>query len=115
MSQPEPLDYATVRPTSGAAIAALVVGLCSGPVGIAVALIGIDSSLDDSTKQSIALFGLVVCHAISLAFSLFVYSRLVHSDGLRGRKLAMGGVIATLGWAVTIVIIIFCLLSIGGA
>jgi len=111
MSQPEPFDYATVRPTSGAAIAALVVGLCSGPVGLGVAWIGAYNSLGEGTKENIALFALVFCHAMSLAFSLFVYKRLVRSDGLRGRKLAMGGIIATLGWAVTILIFLFYVLS----
>src|ERR1700733_987321 len=75
VSEPKPLDYyyAKPRPWSGAAIAALIVGLCSGPASLWIAGIETSNHLDQSTKDIIVWTALVVCHAASLVFSASIY------------------------------------------
>ncbi|MGA2440993.1 MAG: hypothetical protein ABSH08_08545 [Tepidisphaeraceae bacterium] len=108
MNGPIPLDYAKghygpVRPFSIAAIIAFIVGLISGPAGIALALLGQSNNFAESTKETIGEIALIVCQGAALAFAAFVYIRLRRPDRPRGRGLAMGGIIAAFLWAILIV------------
>src|ERR1700677_2922655 len=86
MKQLVALEYQKARPPwSGAVIAALTVGLCSGPViwgiicfqdlGYAVEIVG-----------DLITF---VCGFVSIVFCAFVYMRLERPGSRRGRSLAM--------------------------
>jgi uncharacterized membrane protein len=80
-----------------------VLGLSGGPVGLPIAL-GVGRCCD-----SIAFFSLILiaCLLASFVFSVGTYGWLRYQrKDLRGRGLAMGGIIATVAWAIAIVLLI---------
>jgi len=94
-----PLEYGKGRgPWSGAAIAALSVGLCSGP--LAVWIIWHEDA--GYAIQPLGDMTMAACGLISILFCSFVYVRLGRPESRRGRGLAMAGIIATVLWALTV-------------
>jgi uncharacterized BrkB/YihY/UPF0761 family membrane protein len=94
------------RQSSAAAVAGLVGGLCSGPAGIAIGLFG----QRYGESRVFAFCGLVVLPLVGLTFSIFVYWWLRSSENLSGRKLALCGIVAAVGWIVLIIIVALSIL-----
>jgi hypothetical protein len=102
--------YGKPRSLNREAIVALAVGLCSGPVSVSLvwlaALIGLLNTWPD-----VGILLLVVGHAGALWFCVSVYHKLKDSDAQHGRGLALGGIIATIVWAVGIILFIAFILN----
>jgi uncharacterized integral membrane protein len=104
MSEPVPLDYAEGRRTwSAPAIAAIVLGVCSGPIVVVlVRLSGI--------AYGISIVGSAIAGTIGVAvaaYCIWAYRRARCQPRMRGRSLALIGLAATTLWAVGL-IALFC-------
>jgi hypothetical protein len=98
MEEPVVLEYGgsrVERPLCRRALVAFVMGLCSGPMALGVACLigGLGAPIE------LALLMLIVCHLAPILFSarVLVWMKHRHED-MRGRDLAIGGGVATLGW-----------------
>jgi hypothetical protein len=106
MSQPTPVDYGhggENRRFSRAAIVALLVGLFCGPaaVGVVVILWERPPFLLGVTGGAVVL---VISHLASIAFSASIFFSLKRPGRRRGTYLALIGLLATLGWAIALIL-----------
>jgi Kef-type K+ transport system membrane component KefB len=115
MSRPTSLDYGTGRAISGAAIVALIIGLCCGPVTIGIAMILADYPPHLVGTAGEVLFVLAICPVASFAFSAYVFFRLNRPESPRGQYVALVGIIATLGWVIALIVYVlnYCELPFG--
>lgn len=110
MEKHVPLDYRgfqqdlpRLRLFSKRCIAALIAGLVSGPVGVGAAYV---VALATET-EFLGLFLLIASHLAAIEFCLRTLTWMKHrQQDLRGRGLAIGGIVATLAW----IFVEFCLL-----
>ncbi len=91
-------------PFSGSAIAALTVGLCSGPVTLLIARFGLMPDFGYGAFM-MGQFLAVILGLIAFINCAIIHVRLGEPQNGRGRSLALVGMLASIGWAVTIIVL----------
>ena len=103
MNLVRPLDYATPAaslPLDRSAVTSLIVGIFSGPVGVGMAAVAVSNGNPEPAKEWSALASFLVCFLGSLLVGIWAYRRTSKAGDLRGRRLAVAGIVLTCSWQV---------------
>ncbi len=106
MTSPNPLDYANPlydkpRPISGAAVFALIAGLCTGSIWLVLAYLPMMAC--GFAALDVGEIIVAICGVVLAAYCGFTFFQLGNPQSPRGRILAMTGLVAVAAWTLIII------------
>jgi hypothetical protein len=105
MEELQPIHPAA-RPSNSAAVAIFIVGLCSQPLILFIALAG----LKFFRLMYLLIYGpmaAVACGLIAIALSLWAYARMEGPDTRLRITLVTAGIVANMAWIITIICLVW--------
>ncbi len=110
---PSSLEYARQHPKqSSLALPAFVCSVCSGPVGVGLALLGTHNSLDESTKELLGVLAIALTLGGAFVFGCVARAKLARAAPPRDRRFANFAIAAPIAWGAAIVALVVVSLTV---